>query len=263
VESQIARTRAIASRATPRSDALSMTVESWDPRLSSALALLAIYPTAEQHRQVAAEYRRLRILDIAHQHLTKAVQLDPTDAAAHDELARIWRDWGFPNLGLRDSQRAVQLSPDSPVAANTLGTLYAAAGRLADAHEWYRRALVIDPGASYALNNYCYTAVRLGRSYSVSACEKAAAAQPDATPVRNNLGLAYAASGNLDRAREEFARVGDAEAHYNLGLVHLAQGRYRRAMDAFTAALVARPVFPLAAARVRQTRALMASQGTP
>ena len=264
----IARTRARAAEARPaetrpvsNAGTLAVTLESWDPALRDALAALAVGPTAEGHRRVAAEYRRLGVLDMAHTHLTRAVTLDPNDAAAYDGLARIWRDWGFPHLGLKDGHKAMQLAPDSPVAANTLGTLYAAAREYARAYGWYARALTLDPEASYAQNNFCYAAIHLQRSAAVAACERAAAARPDSTAVRNNLGLAYAAAGDLSKAREQFARAGDAAAHYNMGMVHMAQGRFAQANAAFHAALLARPQFPLAAARARQSRALMDAHG--
>jgi tetratricopeptide (TPR) repeat protein len=264
----IARTRARAAEAKPaetrpasNAGTLAVTLEAWDPALRDALAALAVGPTAAGHRRVAVEYRRLGVLDMAHTHLTRAATLDPNDAAAYDGLARIWRDWGFPHLGLQDARRAVQLAPDSPIAANTLGTLYAARREYSRAYGWYARALTLDPEAPYAQNNFCYTAIHLRRHAAVVTCERAAAARPDSTAVGNNLGLAYAASGNLAKAREQFARVGEAAARYNLGMVHMAQGRFAEANAAFRAALLARPQFPLAAARARQSRALMDAHG--
>src|SRR6185503_18945938 len=87
----IARQRAGAPPS-PRPSVTAMTLEASDPALSAALVKLALSPTAESHRQVALEYRRLGVLDQAHAYFTKAVTLDPNDAAALDALARIWRD---------------------------------------------------------------------------------------------------------------------------------------------------------------------------
>ena len=261
LESQITRTRALSAEARPRTGVMGQTVESWDPQLSAALAALAVAPTAAQHRRVASEYRRLGILDVAYSHLTQAVRLDPDGAAAHDALARIWRDWGFPHLGFADARKAVTLAPTSAAAANTLATLYSAAGQLRDARDWYERALTLDPGASYALNNFCYTAIVLAESGAVHACTRAAAAQPGSKTAHNNLALAYAAQGDLASARVEFERGGEAAGRYNMGIVHMAQRRYKRAAEAFEAALQADPSLTLAAARVRQSRTLLARHG--
>ena len=131
------------------------TVEGQDPALSAALLLLTLAPTPEHHRAVADEYRRLRIMDTAFDHLSAATRLDPRDAAAYDARARIWRDWGFPELGMGDSARAVFFAPRSAAAHNTRGTLLAAAGLKAEALREFEAALVLDPEASFARENVC------------------------------------------------------------------------------------------------------------
>lgn len=260
----IGRTRAVSAEARPQSQSIALTLESWDPALRDALTEVSIAPNPAAYRRVAAAYRRFGVLDMAYGSLMQAVELDPADAGAHDELARIWRDWGFPHLGLDHSRRAVELAPHSPEAANTLGTLYAAGGVMEEAGRWFTRALTLDPSAAYARTNLCYVAITRGDTGAVGACEQAAAAQPDSQGTRNNLGLAYAAAGDLERARDRFAQGGEAAAHYNMGIVFLAQRRYAQAVEAFAAALAADPHLPHVAARVQQSRALMVSgQVTP
>ena len=135
--------------------ALGSTVESSDPALARALTRLALLPSADAHHAVAREYRRLRIDDAAFDHLTAATKLAPADATAYDELARIWRDWGFPHMGLADSARAVFYAPRSAVARNTRGTLLAALGQREDARREFEAALALDPGAGFAAENLC------------------------------------------------------------------------------------------------------------
>src|SRR4029450_5681722 len=104
---------------------------------------------------VAKEYRRLGIMDAAFDHLTAATRLDPRDAAAYDARARIWRDWGFPELGMGDSARAVFFAPRSAAAHNTRGTLLAAAGLEVEARREFEKALALDPNAGFARANLC------------------------------------------------------------------------------------------------------------
>ena len=256
LESYIGRVQAASRNAKPRPALGVQTVESWDRRLSSALLGLAMVPTAAQHRSVALEYRRLGILDMAHAHLRAAIRLDHHDAAAFDGLARIWRDWGFPHLGLKDANRAVQLAPTSATAANTLGTLLQAQGHLADAGRWYERALALEPDAAYALNNLCYASVMLRRESAVGTCQRAVAVAPQSKAARNNLALAFAASGNFERARIELERSGDAvAAEYNAGILYLADRQFGKAVEAFDAALLLNPHFERALARANQARA--------
>src|SRR5436190_20026663 len=83
------------------------TLESSDGRLSAALFQLAATPSADAQRRVAIEYRRLGVLDMAQEHFSAAVKLDPTDALSYDALARIARDWGVPKMALPDARHAV------------------------------------------------------------------------------------------------------------------------------------------------------------
>ena len=194
------------------------------------------------------------ILDQAHEYFTRAVKLDPTDAASYEALARIWRDWGTPALGLADAYRAVHYAPDSPSAANTLGTMLQALGYAADAKAWYGRALALDPHAWYALNNLCYAAI-MTRELAIDMCRAAVKAAPDAAAPRNNLALAHAAAGDLSGAQKWFRRSGDtAEAHYNYGVTLMGRREYAQAAEAFRKALELNPLHAQAAVRVRQAR---------
>src|SRR5262245_10179399 len=107
---------------------MAQTVEATDAQLAAALLAASVAPSPAAYRRVAREYRRVGIADQAHEYFTRAIHLDPTDAASYEALARIWRDWGTPDLGLADAYRAVHYAPDSPSAANTLGTLLQALG---------------------------------------------------------------------------------------------------------------------------------------
>lgn len=231
---------------------LAPTVESTDPQLAAALLAAAVAPGPETYRRVAREYRRVGVLDQAHEYLTRAVQLDPADAASYEALARIWRDWGTPHMGLGDAYRAVHYAPDSPSAANTLGTLLQALGYATEAKAWYRRAVTLDPQAWYALNNLCYAAI-MTRELAIDKCRAAVMAAPDAKAPRNNLALAHAAAGDLNGAQRWFRRAGDsAEAHYNYGVTLMGRREYAEAVAAFRKALELDPLHAQAAARVRQ-----------
>lgn len=232
------------------------TLESRDPGLSGALLRSTLRPSAWAHRAVAREYARLGVLDVAHEHLSAAVAMDPTDAAAWDGLARIWRDWGFPHLALPDAYRAVYFAPASPVAHNTLGTVLQALGRRVEARAAYEKALDLDVTATYALTNLCYGWVLDGQTArAADACRRALALQPDLEAARNNLALAYAVAGDLDAALEIFGATDhEGRSEYNAGVVHLARRQYKEALRAFEAAQAARPRFRAAEAMARQAR---------
>ena len=233
-----------------------VSVESVDPRLSAALLAERLAPSAAAHLRVAREYLRLGILDFAHRRVERALARDPAYAAAHELMARIWRDWRQPQVALGHAHRALHFAPASPSAQNTLGTILDALGQVDDARAAYRRAFTLDPEAGWALSNLCYLEFRQGRFEEARRqCEAALRAIPALTTAHNNLALAHAGSGDLTGAAAAFFSAGNvAEAHYNLGIVHLAAGRYDDAVRAFEAALEARPGFTAAKSRAHAAK---------
>lgn len=254
LETFMRKVRKLSADATPARAQAATSLETYDPRLRSALAAAVLARTPDSYRAVAREYWRLGIFDKAHQYLNGALTMGPQDAATLDALARLWRDAGFPQLGLADAHRAVYFAPQSAVAHNTLGTVLQALGQRVPAREAYERAARLDPSAAYAFNNLCYAWVLTGEGVRArTACERALQLQPDLAAARNNLALAHAVTGNLPAARATFAASGDeAGALYNTGMVHLARREFSNAVDAFAAAHASKPALALAAARERQ-----------
>lgn len=260
LESYVRRVRALSAEAKPQPKPSVPTVESWDPRLSAVLLALALRPTAEQHRRVALEYRRLNILDRAYAHLDEAIRMDPQDAAAFDARARIWRDWGAAHLGLADASRAVRLAPGSAAAANTYGTLWQALGNIDEARRWYERALMLEPGATFAMNNLCYAMITARQNGAMDTCRRAVAMEPQSKAARNNLALAHAAAGDFVGAQKELEISTDAAiSQYNVGILYMADRQYVKAISAFEAAARLKPHFEHAEARAQQARTLASS----
>jgi Flp pilus assembly protein TadD len=256
----IGKVRELAAQARPaRQDIL--TIEATDGRLREALAVELVLPTPEHMRAVAVEYRRLGIFDKAHAHLARALTAAPDDAVTLDAIARLWRDAGFPGLGLADAHRAVFFAPTSPEARNTLGTILQALGHRRLAQEEYQRAVAINPTAAYALNNLCYASLLDGDASKASAlCRRALEVEPTLAAAHNNLALVYEAQGDHAAAGREFASGSDdAGALYNSGIVHLARREYGSAVKAFEAAHALKPTLTDAVARVRQAASAAAA----
>jgi protein O-GlcNAc transferase len=239
-----------------------VTVEESDRRLSAALIQETVSPTAANHLRVAAEYRRLGILDFSARHIDQAIAAAPRLSEAHEALAQIWRDMGYPDQGLGAAYRAVFYAPTASTE-NTLGTLLEALGRTDDARRAYGRALQHDPSAAWVLNNLCDLERRADRlDTAVERCRAAIELDPDLKAAHNNLGLTFAALRDLPSAREEFAAAGDdATASYNMGLVHMAVGDYRAAAEAFENAIKLRPTFTAAKRRAHALRLYLLTSG--
>jgi len=256
LESYIGKVRHLSVALKPALDRRAAPIESSDPELQGALDALAAAPSAEAEDRVAAAYARLRILDAAYDHYAAAIALDERNAKAYDGMARVWRDWGAPDLGVGDARRAIYFAPASASAHNTFGTLLYALGRSADARAAFERALALDAGASYAWTNLCYLAVRAGEvTTAVSDCGRALAVDPASSMAHNNLGLAYAVAGDLSAAGDEFLKAaGPAGREFNLGIVYVASRKYPEAVQAFESALKLRPGWAAAEERTRQAQ---------
>jgi tetratricopeptide (TPR) repeat protein len=259
-------TRAIRPLSAPPS---TPTLEATDPGLASALLALTAMPTAANHRRVADAYRRLGVLDTAFDHLDQALALDRRDAAAYDGRARIWRDWGFPNLGLADAHRALYFAPASPQAYNTLGTLLELLGQRAEARRAFEHAVTLDAAAAYALNNLCHLLhVDGAQAQAADACRAALLADPAMAVAHNNLGLVLASQGDFVAASREFAAAAPDAASFNLGVAYFAAGRFADAADAFDSAAATASSPRRARIHARQSRALadrqsLSADGTP
>lgn len=244
------------SGAKPSSGTLSLTLESSDGRLAAALLKAAALPRASAYRAAAIEYRRLGVLDKSFEYFEHATVLDPTDARSHEGIARIWRDWGTPHLGLGAAYRALYYAPDSASIANTLGTLLQALGRLDEAERWYRKAWALDPQGWYALNNLCYVQILRRNAAARDTCRSAVGiAGADGRVPKNNLALAHAAAGDLPMAQQWFRKANDpAAADYNYGITLMGTGNYAGAVTAFESAFDVEPQSSVIAERIRQAR---------
>jgi protein O-GlcNAc transferase len=258
LESFIERTRKLQSVVHPQEQNRSLERE--DSELASARLSLAENPTAANHRRVGAAYLRLGVLDAAYDQFKTALRLDSKDAASYDGLARVWRDWGLPHLGLGDAHRAIYYAPTSAPAYNTLGTILQRLGQTANARAAFQAALRNEPGASYALNNLCYTSFLQGRQdEAIAACRDALRVQPALAAAQNNLGLAYWAQGDHSSATEAFASLSDpAVARYNTGIALLGSRQYWQAAQAFDDAGTLSNRLPRVKQRAQQARTLAA-----
>jgi tetratricopeptide (TPR) repeat protein len=151
-------------------------LEAASPALRRALSALAQAPTSANYLSVAAAYRAEGVRDKAFDYLTEGLADDRYNPALHDALARLWRDWGFPDRALSAATQAVYHAPQSPEARNTLGTVLWALGQRAEAGRAFEAATALDAGAWYAWSNRCEVALTAGRTVEATAfCRKAAA----------------------------------------------------------------------------------------
>jgi Tfp pilus assembly protein PilF len=238
------------------------TIEAHDPRLAAALRDLAGGESAEALVRVAIEYSRVGVLDRADALLTRAVAIDGRYAGAYAARARVWRDWGWPARALPDAHRAVYLSPASPDAHTTLGSVLLQLGAHREALDSFRKVLELAPEAAWAYSNVCYATLMAGQVDDAAAwCERALSIDAGLTAARNNLGLVHAVADRMDQSRAAFLNVTrESEGLFNLGIVRLARREFALAGEAFRAACRQAPEFEAACRRARDAE-LRAREG--
>jgi tetratricopeptide (TPR) repeat protein len=250
----VRKVRDLQARARPHSSLLP-TLESTDPMLSKALLALAIDESADRHVMVADAYRNAGVTDYAFRHYLRATTLEPCSAAGYDGMARLWRDWGRPDIAMGDAYRAAYCNPNSADVYNTLGTIMSALGQTGNAREAYRKSLSIDGHNAPALTNLGYMALQAGRAdEAVRFCAEALKASPGFEPARNNLALAYVFRGDYAAAQQVLQPARNAVAQYNLGVLRLATGDYGLAAEAFDTAAALQPSMRIARDRAVQAR---------
>jgi tetratricopeptide (TPR) repeat protein len=185
----VAQLRKLAATAKPHAkDSTAEVAEGRDPRLRDRLALLKKAPSAEHHRDVAIEYRRLGIADAAFDHLSSAIRLDPKDAASFDLRARLWRSWRLPEFGVPDARKAVALAPQSATAWNTLGLLLEDSRKVPDGITAYLKAVELDDQAAYAWSNLCRVlTARTDTAAAIKACRRAIGLDPASEASQRHL----------------------------------------------------------------------------
>ena len=184
VVANAAATSVPAVRAFSRFSPSAADAETADSRLQSALHAVQHAPTVATHLVAAEEYRRLGILDKAFDHLQHGAVLDQHNAGINDGLARIWRDWGLPGVGLSSAYRAVYSAPRAAVPRHTLGTLLYALGQRTEAERAFREAVSLDPLAWYSWQNLCSLAMADGRTHdAIALCQRATAAHRESLKV--------------------------------------------------------------------------------
>jgi Flp pilus assembly protein TadD len=235
---------------------LGATLESQDANVASALLRLAMYPSAQSHHVLADAYRQAGVTDFAYKHWTLALRLDACDSRALEGVARLWRDWGTPELALGDAHRAVYCKPHSSTAHNTLGTILEALGHRQDAKREFELALQLDPHAGFALNNLCYLALQDGDGRGAQeTCTRALTIDPTMVVAQTNLALAYALQGEIPKAEARLLdHLDTATGLYNVGVLRMSMSRYSEAASAFDLAASTRPSLADAARRAVQAR---------
>ncbi|MEO8370241.1 MAG: tetratricopeptide repeat protein [Candidatus Solibacter sp.] len=169
----------------------------------------------------------------------KALDLEPNEALAHNNLGLALVETGKLDEGMAHYRRALELSPGYPEAYNNLGSALVRRRRLPEAVEQFENALKSNPDHANAHVNLGAALAQMGRvDEAMPHLERAVELLPRDPDANTNLGLALAMKGRLDTAIPYLetaleVKPGSFENHFNLGRMLAAQGRFAQAIPRF------------------------------
>jgi Flp pilus assembly protein TadD len=206
--------------------------------------------------------------------LRQKVAVEPDNVAARIELAKAYRERGYPEIALEISRLAAARFPDSGAAelslvrdlreVNQRGEAIAGLEAFLKAHaqsgaeyfSWlgilrdesglwplgepaHRRAIDLSPGSDSLHNNLGYNLLKQQKNEQAAGeFREALKLNPGSQIARNNLGMALAQSNSPAQAVANWQAVYDpATAHNNLAAVWIEKGNYADARKELDLAL--------------------------
>jgi predicted O-linked N-acetylglucosamine transferase (SPINDLY family) len=202
------------------------------------------HPTPQQLLEDALTAHRMGRTGDARRLYASVLRVDPTNAAAHGNLAIIAAQQGDLAGAERLIRREIELRPNHPASYNNLGSVLQQQARTADAIAAHRHALKLNP-------NYAEAYFGLGNAFrqqgspeeALASYRSAISARRDYPEAHNNIGVLLQMQRRLDAAASEYRaavalRPAYAEAHFNLaGVLHqkqeldAAEAAYRRVIS--------------------------------
>ncbi|MFP8879412.1 MAG: tetratricopeptide repeat protein, partial [Myxococcota bacterium] len=179
----------------------------------------------------------------------KAIEIDPTDVAGYEHLARLFARSGRLPEAVKTYEDAVEIRPDDPNLHHFLGILYQYAGARDKAIERYEDAIKYGPGLAEAKNNLAYIYAEAGEKLdrALDLAQEAKAALPDSHNAADTLGWVLfkrgVPSAAISYLKEAESSGADADAptiatiRHHLALAYELDGSKSEAGEALKRAL--------------------------
>jgi cellulose synthase operon protein C len=158
--------------------------------------------------------------------LEKAMQLDPANAAAINLYTSIEATQGKPEKAITTLEQWTKAHPTDGAAFATLGTLAEQMHDRDKAQAYYQKALQVQPDQPVAANNLAFLMMETGQNIdqALTLAQTARRAMPDSPNSADTLAWAYYHKGEYPSARdllEDAAKQApkDAIIQYHLGMV--------------------------------------------
>jgi tetratricopeptide (TPR) repeat protein len=167
--------------------------------------------------------------DDAEKAFQKAIEIDPTDSAGYEQLARLYAKTGRLNEAVTTYEAAIEARPEDPNLHYFLGTLYSFGGAQDKAIERYESAIRYGPDLAYPKNDLAYIYAESGENLdrALDLAQDAKAALPDTATVADTLGWVLYKRGIPSAAisylKEAVANSDGDIAVSGISMHHLAQ----------------------------------------
>ncbi len=179
----------------------------------------------------------------------QAIEIDPTDVAGYEHLARLYASTGRLPEAVKTYEDAVKVRPSDPNLHHFLGILYQYGGERDKAIERYEDAIKYGPNLAEAKNNLAYIYAEAGENLdrALDLAQEAKAALPDSHNAADTLGWVLFKRGIPSAAISYLkeAEAGGAEAdaptiatiRHHLALAYESDGSKDKAGEALRRAL--------------------------
>jgi tetratricopeptide (TPR) repeat protein len=217
-------------------------------KIAALLDSVHDHPTAGAYNTLGVLYAQADRVSCGIAAFEAALKLEDQNWEAHYNLGLAVLRKGDRARAMRELQTAIQQKPDSVSSHFALASVFEDEKKLGNAEEQFRTALKIDPHFTQAAIRLSEVLIAEGKPQASVACLENAVKQapPDqAAPLKAALGIAYAESGEMEKALASLndvvnAQPDSSDAHFTLGLLYARDGPMKdeeRAATGFREAL--------------------------
>jgi tetratricopeptide (TPR) repeat protein len=191
--------------------------------------------------------KQRQILNESIENLKKAVVIYPKYTEAHVEAGKAYFMGMNYDSAAYHFQRALELNPDQSIAANNLGTIYLRTGHLREAVSMYQTAIRIKGDFAQAYFNLGCTYIQTKQFDSaIDNLNKTLAYDPTYSAAFMQIGVVYYLQNKYDQAVPYFNKViemdpNNVDALNNLGAVYLNTGKMPQALEIFKKTVAVNP----------------------
>lgn len=163
--------------------------------------------------------------ELAIENFNNVLAVDPTNADAYRELARVYESLGDISEAEATHKRAIRLKPDDWAGYGALGTFYFRHNRYDDAIEQFKKVIEITPDNHHGYSNLGAMFYYQGQNEEARGMFEKSLELSETFEVTSNLGTLYYIQGKYREAAQMYERALDIhDGHYrvwgNLGAAY-------------------------------------------